>query len=185
VFYYSVEIFQKSGLSLENSQLATIAAGCCNLFMAILSIPVMAKFNRRTTLQLSLTTTTFFLVLLGIAIILTVRFFPFQFPFNFLFVTVSSVVDVLLKYRRRVGFRNLLRNRSGSHSVFYRIRVVRSRSSAQRYGFGKYGQLGREFRCGVVFPNHVDLFRGGFLLYFCSCRSRAIFLRKVIKLDRF
>ncbi|XP_068896897.1 solute carrier family 2, facilitated glucose transporter member 1-like isoform X3 [Tenebrio molitor] len=71
VFYYSVEIFQKSGLSLENSQLATIAAGCCNLFMAILSIPVMAKFNRRTTLQLSLTTTTFFLVLLGIAIILT------------------------------------------------------------------------------------------------------------------
>ncbi|RZC33591.1 solute carrier family 2, facilitated glucose transporter member 1-like, partial [Asbolus verrucosus] len=68
VFYYSVLIFQSAGLSLENSQLATIAAGCCNLLMAIISIPVMAKFNRRNTLQLSLVTTAFFLILLGLAI---------------------------------------------------------------------------------------------------------------------
>lgn len=74
VFYYSVLIFQKAGFSLQNSQLATIAAGCCNLLMAIISIPVMAKFNRRTTLQLSLTLTAFFLVVLGTAITFIVSF---------------------------------------------------------------------------------------------------------------
>lgn len=74
VFYYSVGIFQTAQLSLENSQLATIAAGCCNLLMAIISIPVMAKFNRRPLLNLSLITTIVFLIVLGVAILLTVRF---------------------------------------------------------------------------------------------------------------
>ncbi|XP_044268428.1 solute carrier family 2, facilitated glucose transporter member 1-like isoform X2 [Tribolium madens] len=74
VFYYSVSIFQKAGLSLKNSQLATIAAGCCNLLMAIISIPVMAKFNRRSTLQLSLVTTAFFLIVLGLAITFIAHF---------------------------------------------------------------------------------------------------------------
>lgn len=79
VFYYSVIIFQAAELSLENSQLATIAAGCCNLLMAIISIPVMARFNRRPVLHLSLITTIIFLVILGIAIILTVCYY-----YNFL-----------------------------------------------------------------------------------------------------
>lgn len=78
VFYYSVSIFQNTGLSLENSQLATIAAGCCNLLMAIISIPVMAKFNRRITLQISLSTTAFFLALLGIATCLSVIIFFYE-----------------------------------------------------------------------------------------------------------
>lgn len=73
VFYYSVGIFQTAQLSLENSQLATIAAGCCNLLMAIISIPIMARFNRRPLLNLSLITTIIFLIVLGVAILLTVR----------------------------------------------------------------------------------------------------------------
>ncbi|KYB25426.1 solute carrier family 2, facilitated glucose transporter member 1 isoform X2 [Tribolium castaneum] len=86
VFYYSVSIFQKAGLSLLNSQLATIAAGCCNLLMAIISIPVMAKFNRRSTLQLSLVTTTFFLIILGLAI---------TFISHFSWMPYLSIVGVL------------------------------------------------------------------------------------------
>lgn len=73
VFYYSVSIFRKAGLSLENSQFATIAAGCCNLLMAVISIPVMARVNRRITLQLSLLSTAIFLIILGLAITLIVR----------------------------------------------------------------------------------------------------------------
>ncbi|XP_049824200.1 solute carrier family 2, facilitated glucose transporter member 1-like isoform X2 [Aethina tumida] len=68
VFYYSSKIFLGAGLSRESSELATIGAGVCNLLMAILSIRVMAMFDRRTVLQISLSTTAFFLVLLGVAI---------------------------------------------------------------------------------------------------------------------
>ncbi|CAH0554862.1 unnamed protein product [Brassicogethes aeneus] len=68
VFYYSSTIFAHAGLSRESSELATIGAGCCNLFMAILSIFSMSTFNRRFLLQISLTSTAFFLVLLGYAI---------------------------------------------------------------------------------------------------------------------
>ncbi|KAJ3642404.1 hypothetical protein Zmor_025196 [Zophobas morio] len=79
VFYYSVIIFQEAGFSLENSQIATIAAGCCNLLMAIISIPVMAKFNRRCTLQVSLITTAVFLIVLGTAatFISTISWMPY------------------------------------------------------------------------------------------------------------
>lgn len=51
-----------------NSQLATIGAGLINLIMAAVSIPVMARVNRRTTLQISLSLTAFFLIILGTAI---------------------------------------------------------------------------------------------------------------------
>lgn len=68
MFYYSVSIFKSAGLSEQNSQLATIGAGIINLSMAVISIPVMARFTRRSTLQLSLASTTVCLVALGIAI---------------------------------------------------------------------------------------------------------------------
>ncbi|XP_044754693.1 solute carrier family 2, facilitated glucose transporter member 1-like isoform X2 [Coccinella septempunctata] len=68
VFYYSVAIFKSAGLSESGQQLGTIAAGVCNLFMAIISIRIMEKFNRRFIIQLSLATTAFFLFLLAVAV---------------------------------------------------------------------------------------------------------------------
>lgn len=47
VFYYSVSIFQKAGLSLENAQWANLGAGCINLFIAGFSPLLMTKCNRR------------------------------------------------------------------------------------------------------------------------------------------
>lgn len=68
MFFYSFSIFKSADLSDINSQLATIGAGIVNLLMAIISIPVMARVNRRTTLQISLSLTAVFLIVLGTAI---------------------------------------------------------------------------------------------------------------------
>lgn len=68
VFYYSVSIFMRAGLNESNSQLATIGAGIINLAMAVISIPVMSRFNRRSVFQLSCGTAAVFLALLGVAI---------------------------------------------------------------------------------------------------------------------
>lgn len=62
-----------------NSQLATIGAGVINLLMAIISIPVMARVNRRTTLQISLSLTVVFLIVLGTAINYIVSHILFSF----------------------------------------------------------------------------------------------------------
>ncbi|CAG9815636.1 unnamed protein product [Phaedon cochleariae] len=69
VFYYSNKIFKEAGLSKSENELATIGTGICNMSMAVLSIFVMSKFNRRICIQISLLTSAFFLILLGIAII--------------------------------------------------------------------------------------------------------------------
>ncbi|KAL3268136.1 hypothetical protein HHI36_007263 [Cryptolaemus montrouzieri] len=68
VFYYSVTIYDSAGLSETGQLLGTIAAGICNLFMAVISVPIMERFNRRTIIQLSLSTTAFFLFLLAAAV---------------------------------------------------------------------------------------------------------------------
>lgn len=47
VFYYSVSIFQRSGLSLADAQWANLGAGCINLLIAAFSPYLMAKVNRR------------------------------------------------------------------------------------------------------------------------------------------
>ncbi|GJQ86242.1 hypothetical protein Trydic_g20258 [Trypoxylus dichotomus] len=68
VFYYSKSTFQKAGLSEENSEYATVGAGVVNFFMAIFSIYLMSRFNRRTTFQLSALCSIICLIILGIAI---------------------------------------------------------------------------------------------------------------------
>lgn len=47
VFYYSVSIFERSGLSSTNAKWANLGAGCINLFIAAFSPYLMAKVNRR------------------------------------------------------------------------------------------------------------------------------------------
>ncbi|XP_023312550.1 solute carrier family 2, facilitated glucose transporter member 1-like, partial [Anoplophora glabripennis] len=69
VFYYSSKIFHAAGLSVSASELATIGAGCCNFGMAVLSIFIMNTFDRRTCILLSLASSMFFLVVLGVAIL--------------------------------------------------------------------------------------------------------------------
>lgn len=47
VFYYSVSIFQKAGLSATNAKWANLGAGCINLLTACFSPMIMEKCNRR------------------------------------------------------------------------------------------------------------------------------------------
>ncbi|XP_066247949.1 solute carrier family 2, facilitated glucose transporter member 5-like [Euwallacea similis] len=68
VFYYSSVIFKRAGLSTASSEMATIGAGCCNIFMAMLAVQTMLWFKRRTILLTSLVLTTLCLIVLGISI---------------------------------------------------------------------------------------------------------------------
>ena len=75
VFYYSNIIFKKAGLDLKTSQYATIGTGLINIGMALISVPVMSHFRRRTLLFTSSYSTIGCLVVLcaSIALIVSIR----------------------------------------------------------------------------------------------------------------
>ncbi|XP_066599868.1 solute carrier family 2, facilitated glucose transporter member 1-like isoform X2 [Prorops nasuta] len=53
VFYYSSSIFIDAGLGIKGSQYATLGTGLVNIGMALVSVPVMSYFNRRTVMLTS------------------------------------------------------------------------------------------------------------------------------------
>jgi len=53
VFYYSEMIFQQAGLATQVVKYAIIGTGVANIFMAIVSVPIMSIFSRRKVLFLS------------------------------------------------------------------------------------------------------------------------------------
>ncbi|EDW85589.1 uncharacterized protein Dwil_GK23076 [Drosophila willistoni] len=53
IFYYSVSIFEKAGLSTVNAQWANLAAGGLNLMISLLGPMLMAYCNRRTLMMFS------------------------------------------------------------------------------------------------------------------------------------
>ncbi|XP_075167870.1 sugar transporter 1 isoform X2 [Haematobia irritans] len=53
IFYYSVSIFEKAGLSKANAEWANLGAGCLNLATSFLGPLLMAKVNRRPLMMLS------------------------------------------------------------------------------------------------------------------------------------
>lgn len=64
VFYYSVSIFEKTGLSHSNAQWANLGAGCINLFIAGFSPLLMTKLNRRPLILWSCLVSGLFLTIL-------------------------------------------------------------------------------------------------------------------------
>ncbi|XP_031640483.1 solute carrier family 2, facilitated glucose transporter member 3-like isoform X2 [Contarinia nasturtii] len=65
VFYYSVGIFQKVGMSEVNAKWANLGAGCVNLLVALSGPFVMKHINRRTVILISCLLCGFFLVSLA------------------------------------------------------------------------------------------------------------------------
>ncbi|XP_013113676.1 solute carrier family 2, facilitated glucose transporter member 1 isoform X2 [Stomoxys calcitrans] len=53
IFYYSVSIFEKAGLSKVNAEWANLGAGCLNLATSFLAPVLMAKVNRRPLMMFS------------------------------------------------------------------------------------------------------------------------------------
>ena len=68
VFYYSNVIFSNAGLNAKESQFATIGCGLANIFMAIISVPVMSIFGRRSLLMTSAYSTVGCLIVLCFSI---------------------------------------------------------------------------------------------------------------------
>lgn len=68
IFYYSVSIFTKAGLSEVNAQWANLGAGCLNLCISLLGPLLMATCNRRSLMMLSSALCAIFLF--GIAFVL-------------------------------------------------------------------------------------------------------------------
>ncbi|XP_054739317.1 solute carrier family 2, facilitated glucose transporter member 3 [Anastrepha obliqua] len=53
IFYYSVSIFMKAGLSKADAEWANLGAGCLNLCISLLGPMLMSKFNRRPLMMFS------------------------------------------------------------------------------------------------------------------------------------
>lgn len=53
IFYYSVSIFERAGLSAADAEWANLGAGCLNLLTSFLSPYLMANVNRRPLMQFS------------------------------------------------------------------------------------------------------------------------------------
>ncbi|XP_023248142.1 solute carrier family 2, facilitated glucose transporter member 1-like [Copidosoma floridanum] len=96
VFYYSKIIFQKVELSNEQSEYAIIGTGIINIGMALISVPVMSCFGRRTLLFVSAYSTIGCLVVLCASIALI--------EFGFMrWVCIAAVLAFVLFYGIGLG----------------------------------------------------------------------------------
>lgn len=68
VFYYSVDIFHKAGLSITNAKWANLGAGCVNLLTSFFSPILMQRCNRRPIILGSCFASGVFLVALTVAV---------------------------------------------------------------------------------------------------------------------
>lgn len=74
VTYYSVLLFESTGMSSTNAKWANLATGVVNLLVAFCNPIIMATFNRRPVVILSYFFTAIFMTLLIIIISISVRF---------------------------------------------------------------------------------------------------------------
>lgn len=97
VFYYSVSIFQKAGLSASNAKWANLGAGVCNLLTACSGPKVMEKCNRRPVIFYSCLVSGIFLVLLSVVFhyVDAVSWFPIA--------CVFAVFGYILAYQIGLG----------------------------------------------------------------------------------
>ncbi|KAL7288819.1 hypothetical protein TKK_0016795 [Trichogramma kaykai] len=68
VFYYSNEIFKKADLDVKTSQYATVGTGIINVAMALISVPMMSRFGRRTLFLVSASTSIACLLVLSASV---------------------------------------------------------------------------------------------------------------------
>ncbi|XP_012282408.1 solute carrier family 2, facilitated glucose transporter member 1 isoform X2 [Orussus abietinus] len=70
VFYYSSSIFKNAGLDIAGAQYATLGTGVVNIGMALVAVPLMSVFGRRTLFLTSCYTSSACLVVLCTSIVL-------------------------------------------------------------------------------------------------------------------
>lgn len=79
IFYYSVSIFKRAGLSSQNAEWANLGAGSVNLLTSLLGPYLMTTYNRRSIMQFSCFVCSIFLF--GFAFILRFIDYVSWFPF--------------------------------------------------------------------------------------------------------
>ncbi|KAJ8985311.1 hypothetical protein NQ317_007098 [Molorchus minor] len=136
VFYYSSTIFQAAGLSVTVSEFCTIGAGCCNFLMAVLSVPIISNFNRRTCALVSWTSSAFFLIVLGIAI---------AFIDSYSWVPYISIVAVL-------GFVICYGIGMGPIPYFIGSELFEVGPRPSAMALGSMSNWGANFIIGIAFP---------------------------------
>lgn len=149
MFYYSKSTFQKAGLSEQNSEYATVGAGVVNFLMALISIYVVSRFNRRPTFLLSASCAVVCLLILGIAITYIVsthktndETYTRHHKNYFL---ECHFLDAIHLYFWCVKLCMYLRYWTGSHTLLYWLWIVWSGPEAHSDGSRKYGELGGKF----------------------------------------
>lgn len=97
IFYYSVSIFQRAGLSGEDAEWANLGAGCLNLLTAFLSPYLMANVNRRPLMQFSCFSCAIFL--LAFAVVLSL----IDYGSGFAIVGIICIFCYIFFYQIGVG----------------------------------------------------------------------------------
>lgn len=72
VFYYSTATFQKVGMTLQQSQSASIGAAGLNVAFAVIAIPLIAHFRKRSLLLFSASVSAFTMIVFTVSITLQV-----------------------------------------------------------------------------------------------------------------
>lgn len=97
VFYYSVGIFQKVGMSETQAKWANLGAGCLNLLISFTGPYVMKNINRRTVILISCLLSGFFLVSLTFSMEYIEQISFFQ------YVCVFSIFAYIIVYQFGLG----------------------------------------------------------------------------------
>lgn len=131
----------------------------------------MSWFRRRTILLTSLVLSILCLVILGLSIGFIVSWTHLEYKHRLKWYCGKILgflpLDALSLYNRCVGLRFVLRFRTGSNSVLYRFRTVRSRSTFKRNGTGQYGQLDWKLYCWPHFSYYGYLSRSYLIFHLC------------------
>lgn len=103
IFYYSVSIFEKAGLSTTDAEWANLGAGCLNLATSFLGPVLMAKVNRRPLMMFSSAVCACFLFTIAFVLYYIVctenkkNIFPFSFNhcFTLFFSTFLGSIQLV------------------------------------------------------------------------------------------
>ncbi|XP_008217167.1 solute carrier family 2, facilitated glucose transporter member 3 isoform X2 [Nasonia vitripennis] len=165
VFYYSNEIFKNAQLDAETSQYATIGTGVINVGMALISVPVMSCFGRKTLLNASVYSTIACQLLLCVSLALRDSYGYMK------WVCIAAVLAFVLFYGIGLG--------PIPYFIGSELFDVGPRSAAM--SMGSVCNWGGNFIVGMTFTQMQKVFDSYSFLVFAACMLfLVLFCRKYL-----
>lgn len=155
VFYYSVSIFQKAGLSLETAGYANIGAGLVNFLVAVIMVPLISQLPNRklTIISCFFTTIMLFSLTICISYIDKSSYMP---P-----LTVAAVLTYVLVYGIGLG--------PIPYFIGSELFDVSARPAAM--ALGSVANWSGNFGIGMMFPLMDKLMNAYSFLVFAFCTA--------------